>query len=49
MRIPASFLIKLAGGRNTIFLTTSMLLMVPAIGTGIVLQHPNTPLWSFQA
>ena len=47
MRIPASFLIRLAGGRNTIFLTTSMLL-APAIGTGIVLQHPEWPLWSFQ-
>ena len=47
MRIPASFLIRLSGGRNTIFLTTSMLL-APAIGTGIVLQHPEWPLWSFQ-
>ena len=47
MRIPASFLIRLAGGRNTIFLTTAMLL-APAIGTGIVLQHPDWPLWSFQ-
>jgi NNP family nitrate/nitrite transporter-like MFS transporter len=47
MRIPASFLIRLAGGRNTIFLTTAMLL-APAIGTGIVLQHPDWPLWTFQ-
>ena len=47
MRIPASFFIRLAGGRNTIFLTTAMLL-APAIGTGIVLQHPEWPLWSFQ-
>ena len=47
MRIPASFLIRLAGGRNTIFLTTAMLL-APAIGTGIVLQHPEWPLWVFQ-
>ncbi len=47
MRIPASFLIRLAGGRNTIFLTTAMLL-APALGTGIVLQHPEWPLWSFQ-
>ena len=47
MRIPASFLIRLAGGRNTIFLTTAMLL-APAIGTGVVLQHPEWPLWSFQ-
>ena len=47
MRIPASFLIRLAGGRNTIFLTTAMLL-APAIGTGIALQHPGWPLWAFQ-
>ena len=47
MRIPASFLIRLAGGRNTIFLTTAMLL-APAIGTGVVLQHPEWPLWAFQ-
>ena len=47
MRIPASFLVRLAGGRNTIFLTTSMLL-APAIGTGIALQHPGWPLWAFQ-
>jgi NNP family nitrate/nitrite transporter-like MFS transporter len=47
MRIPASFLIRLAGGRNTITLTTAMLL-APAIGTGIVLQHKDWPLWAFQ-
>ncbi len=47
MRIPASFLIRVAGGRNTIFLTTAMLL-APAMGTGIVLQHPDWPLWTFQ-
>ncbi len=47
MRIPASFLIRMAGGRNTIFLTTAMLL-APAIGTGIALQHPEWPLWVFQ-
>ena len=47
MRIPASFLIRLAGGRNTIFLTTAMLL-APAIGTGIALQHKEWPLWVFQ-
>ena len=47
MRIPASFLIRRAGGRNTIFLTTAMLL-APAIGTGVALQHPEWPLWVFQ-
>jgi MFS transporter, NNP family, nitrate/nitrite transporter len=47
MRIPASFLIRMAGGRNTIFLTTAMLL-APTIGTGVALQHPEWPLWVFQ-
>jgi NNP family nitrate/nitrite transporter-like MFS transporter len=47
MRIPSSFYIRLAGGRNTIFLTTAMLL-APALGTGIALQHPGWPLWVFQ-
>jgi MFS transporter, NNP family, nitrate/nitrite transporter len=39
--------VRLAGGRNTIFLTTAMLL-APAIGTGIALQHKEWPLWAFQ-
>ncbi len=48
LRIPSSFLIRIAGGRNTLFLTT-MLLMIPAIGTGIALQDKNTPLIVYQA
>jgi NNP family nitrate/nitrite transporter-like MFS transporter len=48
MRIPASFFIRLAGGRNTIFLTSAMLI-IPALWTGIALQDKNTPLWVFQA
>ena len=47
LRIPASFMIRIAGGRNTIFLT-SVMLMIPAFGAGIALQDPNTPLWVFQ-
>ena len=47
LRIPSSFFIRIAGGRNTIFLTT-VLLIVPAAGTGILLQDPETPLWQFQ-
>jgi NNP family nitrate/nitrite transporter-like MFS transporter len=47
LRIPASFFIRLAGGRNTIFLTTA-LLMIPAIGTGFALQSKDTSLLSFQ-
>ena len=47
LRIPASFFVRLCGGRYTIFLTTS-LLMIPAFGTGVALQDPNTPFWVFQ-
>jgi NNP family nitrate/nitrite transporter-like MFS transporter len=47
LRIPSTFFIRIAGGRNTIFFTTA-LLMIPAAGTGIALQDPNTPLWQFQ-
>ena len=47
LRIPSSFFIRLAGGRNTIFFTTA-LLMVPAFGAGIALQNQDTPLWVFQ-
>ncbi|WP_217351287.1 antiporter [Azoarcus sp. DN11] len=47
LRIPASFFIRICGGRNTVWLTTA-LLMIPALGTGIALQDKNTPLWVFQ-
>jgi MFS transporter, NNP family, nitrate/nitrite transporter len=47
LRIPSSFFIRLAGGRNTIVFTTA-LLMIPAVGAGIALQDINTPLWVFQ-
>jgi NNP family nitrate/nitrite transporter-like MFS transporter len=47
LRIPASFFVRISGGRNTIFFTTA-LLMVPAYYTGIALQDINTPLWHFQ-
>jgi NNP family nitrate/nitrite transporter-like MFS transporter len=47
LRIPSSFFIRIAGGRNTIFLTTA-LLMIPAVLTGFALQNKNTPLWMFQ-
>lgn len=47
LRIPSSFFIRIAGGRNTVFFTTA-LLMVPAFGTGLALQDKDTPLWIFQ-
>ncbi len=47
LRIPSTFFIRLAGGRNTITFTTA-LLIIPAFGTGMLLQNPDTPLWQFQ-
>ena len=47
LRIPSTFFIRIAGGRNTIFLTTA-LLMIPAVGAGFALQDKDTPLWMFQ-
>ena len=47
LRIPSTFFIRIAGGRNTIFFTTA-LLMIPAIGAGYALSNPDTPLWQFQ-
>ena len=47
LRIPSSFFIRFCGGRNTIFFTTSLLL-IPAFFTGLALQDPTTPLWQYQ-
>ena len=47
LRIPSSFFIRLCGGRYTLFLTTSLLIL-PALGTGLALQNPATPFWVFQ-
>lgn len=47
LRIPSSFFIRIAGGRDTIVFTT-FLLVIPALGTGIALQDQSTPLWVFQ-
>ena len=47
LRIPSTFFIRIAGGRNTIFFTTA-LLMIPAVGAGFALQDKATPLWVFQ-
>lgn len=41
LRIPNSFMIAIAGGRNVIALT-SLLLLLPALGTGIALRDPGT-------
>ena len=47
LRIPSTFFIRLAGGRNTIFFTTA-LLIIPAALAGYLLTQPDTPLWQFQ-
>ena len=47
LRIPSTFFIRIAGGRNTIVFTTA-LLIIPAALTGFALTDPNTPLWWFQ-
>ncbi len=47
LRIPETFFIRVAGGRNTIFFTT-VLLMIPALGTGLALASKETPLYVFQ-
>lgn len=46
LRIPSAFLVNLAGGRNTIALTTA-LLIAPALGAGIALQDKATPFATF--
>lgn len=48
LRIPSTFFIRLAGGRNTIFFTTA-LLMIPALGAAFALQDPETPFRVFMA
>ena len=46
LRIPNSFMIAICGGRNVKFMT-SLLLILPAIGTGIALQDHTTPFYLF--
>ena len=41
LRIPNSFMVAIAGGRNVKFMT-SLLLAVPALSAGIALQNPDT-------
>lgn len=46
LRIPNSFMIAICGGRNVKFMTT-LLLMLPALGTGFALKNPDTPFFTF--
>lgn len=42
LRIPNSFMVAICGGRNVKVMTT-ILLILPALGAGIVLRNPHTP------
>jgi len=46
LRIPNSFFIALCGGRNVIAVTT-VLLLLPTVGTGYALQNPATSYGTF--
>ena len=46
LRIPNSFLVAIAGGRNIKVLTTALLIL-PAFGVGVALQDVNTPYSTF--
>ncbi|WP_243287171.1 MFS transporter [Geothrix terrae] len=48
LRIPSSFLVALAGGRNVVGITTA-LLIAPALGAGVALQDRSTPFATFAA
>ncbi len=45
-RIPNSFMIAICGGRNVKFMT-ALLMILPALGTGLALQDPNTGFITF--
>jgi NNP family nitrate/nitrite transporter-like MFS transporter len=46
LRIPNSFMIAISGGRNVVFMT-SLLLLLPALGTGLALADPGTSFTTF--
>lgn len=46
LRIPNAFLVAISGGKNVVVFTTTLLL-IPALGTGIALQNPDTPYGIF--
>lgn len=46
LRIPNSFMIAICGGRNVKFMTTVMLI-IPALLTGLALRNPQTPFYYY--
>jgi MFS transporter, NNP family, nitrate/nitrite transporter len=48
LRIPSSFMVAVAGGRNTIAVTTALMIL-PALGAGLALQDAHTSFATFAA
>jgi len=46
LRIPNSFMIAICGGRNVKFMTT-VLMILPALFTGLALRDPSTPFYVY--
>ena len=46
LRIPNSFMIAICGGRNVKFMTT-VLMLIPALLTGLALRDPSTPFYVY--
>ena len=45
LRLPNSFMVAISGGRNVKFMTT-LLLVLPALGTGLALQDPQVSFFT---
>ncbi|WP_119070173.1 MFS transporter [Rubrobacter indicoceani] len=46
MRFPYTFAVGLFGGRNWTIIS-ALLLLIPTIMLGVIIQNPNTPFWMF--
>jgi MFS transporter, NNP family, nitrate/nitrite transporter len=44
LRIPYGLIVSRFGGRNA-YAAVTLLMLIPIIGTGIVIQNPETPYW----
>lgn len=46
MRFPYTFLVQVFGGRNWTIIS-ALLLLVPTVSLGFLVQNPGTPFWAF--
>lgn len=46
MRFPYTFLVQVFGGRNWTIIS-AMLLLIPTVSLGFLVQNPETPFWAF--